>query len=106
MPAAHQRSAICPSRQRLTLPDFDRQIEIIDSMALVERSVRASVGGTPSRRTVSVSARPSRRLAAADGLGLVQLAGQRGQLCLGLERRVGVIGGAHPSFDAWAEPLR
>jgi hypothetical protein len=33
----------------------------------VERSVLARVGGTPSRRTVSVSAMPSRRLAAAPG---------------------------------------
>ena len=36
-------------------------------MGLVERSVRARVGGTPSRRMVSVSAMPSRRLAAAPG---------------------------------------
>src|SRR3954452_25066929 len=47
MPAAHQRSAICPSRQRVTLAEWARQMEIIDSMALVERSVRTSVGGTP-----------------------------------------------------------
>jgi hypothetical protein len=67
MPAAHQRSAICPSRQRLTFALRTRQIEIIDSMALVERSVRASVGGTSRRSTVSVSSRPSRRLAAAPG---------------------------------------
>src|SRR3954454_73522 len=31
MPAAHQRSAICPSRQRFTLLACVRQIEIIDS---------------------------------------------------------------------------
>jgi hypothetical protein len=36
-------------------------------MAFVERSVRARVGGTPRRSTVSVSCRPSRRLAAAPG---------------------------------------
>src|SRR3954463_2244241 len=57
MPAAHQRSAICPSRQRLTLAEWARQMEIMLSMALVERSVRASVGGTPSRSTVRVSQR-------------------------------------------------
>src|SRR5680860_1764490 len=45
MPAAHQRSAICPSRQRLTFLACSRQIPIIDSIALVERSVRARVGG-------------------------------------------------------------
>ncbi|WP_425293773.1 hypothetical protein, partial [Mycobacterium pseudokansasii] len=42
----HQRSAICPSRQRLTFPACSRHTEIIDSMQFVERSVRASVGGT------------------------------------------------------------
>src|SRR6266496_1007517 len=36
-------------------------------LSSVERSVRARVGGTPSRSTVRVSARPSRRLAAAPG---------------------------------------
>jgi hypothetical protein len=66
-PAAHQRSAIVPSCQRLTLPAWSRQIEIIDSMVFVERSVRARVGGTPNRSTVRVSASPSRRLAAAPG---------------------------------------
>jgi hypothetical protein len=67
IPAAHQGSAICPSRQRLTLPVWSRQTEIVDSMQFVERSVRARVGGTPSRSTVSVSCGPSRRLAAAPG---------------------------------------
>src|SRR4051795_1913376 len=45
MPAAHQRSAICPSRQFLTLLACVRQIEIMLSVALVERRVRARVGG-------------------------------------------------------------
>src|SRR6187549_3311006 len=45
IPAAHQRSAICPSRQFLTLLACVRQIEIMLSTALVERRVRASVGG-------------------------------------------------------------
>ena len=67
MPAAHQRSTIWPSRQRLTLVAWSRQISIIDSMALVDRRVRARVGGTPSRLTVSVSARPSRSDPAAPG---------------------------------------
>jgi hypothetical protein len=35
-----------------TLAEWLRQIEIIDSMLFVERSVRASVAGTPRRRTV------------------------------------------------------
>jgi len=56
--------AIYPSRQRFTFADRCRQTPIMDSMALVERRVRANVGGTPSRSTVRVSARHSRRLAA------------------------------------------
>ena len=67
MPAAHQRSAICPSRQRLTLRAWVRQMLIMLSMAFVDRNVRARVGGTPRRSTVNVSSRPSRRLAAAPG---------------------------------------
>ena len=67
MPAAHQRSAICPSRQFLTLLACVRQIEIMLSTALVERRVRARVGGMFRRSTVRVSAMPSRRLAAAPG---------------------------------------
>ena len=50
MPAAHQRSAICPSRQRLTLVQWLRQMEIIDSIGLVERRVRARVGGAHAPR--------------------------------------------------------
>jgi hypothetical protein len=41
IPAAHQRSAIVPSRQRLTFLKCSGQISIMDSMGLVERSVRA-----------------------------------------------------------------
>ncbi len=40
-PAAHQRSAIVPSRQFLTLLACVRQMLIMLSTALVERSVRA-----------------------------------------------------------------
>ena len=32
IPAAHQRSAICPSRHRLTLREWSRLIEIIQRM--------------------------------------------------------------------------
>jgi hypothetical protein len=49
MPAAHQRSAICQSRQCLTFSACSRQIPIIDSIAFVDRSVRARVGGARSR---------------------------------------------------------
>ncbi len=45
--AAHQRNAICPSRQRLTLRAWSRQMLIIDSMALVERSARMAPPGPP-----------------------------------------------------------
>src|SRR5512133_1589436 len=47
---------------RVRMTDADHALQ-----ALVERNVRASVGGMPSRNTVSVSAIPSRRLAAAPG---------------------------------------
>jgi hypothetical protein len=67
MPAAAQRRAIVPSCQCLTFLACSRQISIMDSMGLVDRRVRARVGGTPSRSTVRVSSRPSRRLAAAPG---------------------------------------
>jgi len=40
------------------LLEWVRAMEIIDSMLLVERSVRARVGDTPRRSTVSVSDRP------------------------------------------------
>ena len=42
-------------------------MEIIDSMQLVLRIVRARVGGTFRRRTISVSAMPSRSDSAAPG---------------------------------------
>src|SRR5665648_90287 len=51
-PAAHQRSAMVPSCQFFTLLEWVRAMEIIDSMQLVERSVRARVGATPRRSTV------------------------------------------------------
>jgi hypothetical protein len=37
MPAAHQRNAIWPSRQRFTLVEWSRQISIIDSMLILSR---------------------------------------------------------------------
>ncbi len=66
----------------MTLRLWSRQIEIIDSMGLVERKVRLSIGGNPSATTVSVSSSPSRRLAAADGSVRCQLTRQRFQLRL------------------------
>jgi len=53
--------------QFFTLAEWLRQMEIVDSMQLVLRRVRAWVGGTPKRSTVNVSLRPSRRLPAAPG---------------------------------------
>src|SRR3954454_10880172 len=95
MPAAHQRSAMRPSRQRLTLAEWVRQMEIMLSMAVVERSVRASVGGTPRRSTVRVSGLPLAQAGRGTRVGLVQLAGQRAQLGFGVEGGVGVVGRAH-----------
>jgi len=83
-----------PSRQRFTFDDRCRQTPIMDWMALVDLSVRANVGGTPSRSTVRVSARPSQ--AGGDPrVSLVQLAGQGLELRLGEQCTVGVVGGAH-----------
>jgi hypothetical protein len=59
-----------PSRQFLTLVEGSRQISIVDSIALVERSVRARVGP-------------------------VELAGEPDRGCLGLERAGRLVGGAH-----------
>src|SRR5450756_2420062 len=53
IPAAHQRSAMVPFCQFFTLLEWVRAMEIIDSMLLVERNVRARVGDTPRRSTVS-----------------------------------------------------
>ncbi len=64
-PAQRHSCHIAPFCQFVTLLEWVRAMEIIDSMQFVERKVRASVGDTPRRNTVSVSARPSRRLPAA-----------------------------------------
>jgi len=79
---------------------------IMDSIALVERSVRARVGGTSRASTVRVSASPSRRLAAAEGWVLSSSQASAGQLRLGLQRRTGVVGGPHPPLDTGAHPPR
>lgn len=55
-PAAHAGlAAICSSRQRLTLSAWFRQISIILSMVLVERTIRATVG---ARRAAGRSRSP------------------------------------------------
>jgi hypothetical protein len=56
-----------PSRQRFTLRACARTISIIDATGFVLITVLSSDPVTPRRVTVSVSARPSRRLAAASG---------------------------------------
>ncbi len=56
-----------PFCQFFTLVEWVRAMEIMDSMVLVLRSVRARVGDTSRRSTVSVSASASRRRAAAPG---------------------------------------
>ena len=106
IPAAHQRSAICPSRQRLTLPACSRQTEIIDSMQFVERSVRARVGGTPRRSTVERLVQALAQAGRRAGVGAVEFFGQGQQRGLGLQRRVGVVGVGHPASDSAAKSLR
>ena len=66
-PRAARRFTILPSRQHLTLRLVLRPIEIIDSIGLVEVSVRARRSARRGRRTVNISSRPSRKLAAASG---------------------------------------
>jgi hypothetical protein len=56
-----------PLDQFFTFAEWSLQISIIDSMLFVERRQRARLGWAPRRVTVSVSARPSRRLPAAPG---------------------------------------
>ena len=70
MPAAVQRSTICPSRQRVTLRLVVRAIEITDSTGLEVVNALASRSSMPSRETVNISCRPSRMLAAAPGCAL------------------------------------
>ena len=67
IPAAVQRSTICPSRQRVTLRLVFRAMEIIDSMGLLVVRVLARRPSMPRRATVNISSSPSSRLAAAPG---------------------------------------
>ena len=67
MPAAVQRSTICPSRQRVTLRLVARAMEIIDSTGLLVVNVLARRPSMPRRATVNISSSPSRSDAAAPG---------------------------------------
>ena len=81
IPAAVQRSTICPSRQRVTLRLVVRAIEIIDSTGLDVISVLASWPSMPRRVTVNISSRPSRSEAAAPGYLLSRCAASCLALC-------------------------
>ena len=61
------RSAIAALRQRFTLRQTLRTVPIMFSIALVQASERRSGVGSLRRATVSISSRPSRRLAATPG---------------------------------------
>src|SRR3954452_23630743 len=67
MPAAVQRSTICPSRQRVTLRLVVRAMEIIDSTGFEVVRVVARRTSMPRRATVNISSSPSSRLVAAPG---------------------------------------
>lgn len=67
IPAAIHRFFIVPSPQFFTRPEEVLMIEIIDSTQFVFVNVRRNRIGVPRRATVNISARPSRRLAAASG---------------------------------------
>ena len=99
MPAAHQRNAICAARQRLTLWAWSRQIEIIDSIPLVERR-----GAGQCRRYAETEHGEGlgESLAQAGGgtwVGLVQLAGEGLEERVGGELGVGVVGRTHATLD-------
>jgi hypothetical protein len=93
IPAAHQRSGICPSHQRLTFAGVFAQTE--NSIQSVEHNVRGSVGAIFRRSTVKVSSSPSRRLAETSGSGPVEFGAQGQQRCFGLQRRAGMVGVGH-----------
>src|SRR5947209_6072750 len=65
--AAAQRKAIEPSCQCVTRRVLLRAPENDDSMTFVEHKPRLKSAGNPRRLTVNISAKPSRRLAAAEG---------------------------------------
>src|SRR5436853_577860 len=65
--AAAQRSTILPSRQRQTFRVRRRTPLCGLSMTLVETRQRERLGDKPKRFTVNISAKPSRKLAAALG---------------------------------------
>ena len=69
------------------------QMEIIDSMQLALRSVRARVGDTPRRSTVKVSLKPSCRLLAVPGWVCSNSHCQRFKLGLRDDRGRRVVGG-------------
>src|SRR5262249_22500258 len=70
-PATHERRRMSPSRHRVT-PAVTRGVTLRpDSIGLVVARARRNALGTPSRTTVSVSSRPSRRLDAAAEIGPV-----------------------------------
>ena len=68
-PARHH-VAIAPSRQRVTFRFVVRAMLIIDLIGFEVTSVFASGPSMPSRLTVNISSRPSRRLFAAPGWAL------------------------------------
>src|ERR1043166_8555549 len=64
---AAQRKAIEPSCQCVTRRVLLRDPENDDSMTFVEHNPRLKSAGNPRRLTVNISAKPSRKLAAAEG---------------------------------------
>jgi hypothetical protein len=67
IPTPTQRRTILASLKLVTRSHSRPTTEIIDSTALVQYRERARRSEAPRRRTVNMSSRPSRRLAAAEG---------------------------------------
>ncbi len=106
MPAAQQRNAICPFRHRFTFPVLSRQIEIIDSMGLVECRVGASVGGIASAVTVSVSLKPLAQAGGGSPVGLGQFRAESLKRGFSRNRALGVVGRTHRPLSDVPQLLR
>ncbi len=106
IPAAHQRSAIWPSRQRLTLPACSRQTESIDSMQFVERSDPRQRGWHTETEYRQCLVEALAQARCRTWVGAVEFFGQGQQRRFGLQRRVGMVGVGHLSSDAGAKSLR
>jgi hypothetical protein len=74
-------------------------------MVFVGRSVRARVEGTPQPQYRQGFGQPLAQARRGPRVGLVEFAGQRGQLGFGVQGGDGAVGRAHAVLDRAAQPL-